>query len=241
MKKLLSNSPLTLFIHIPKCGGSSIINYLSRNIEFNNYTLLSQIPKNLRNKHLSFSHFHLDFIARLIKGFQLNPSTTFTFTLVRNPLSRFISLYNWAKSKNNMSFENIGSFLEYSIQHNSVTIKKLAINSLINQRITVPPFFNRFNVFDLSFSLPMYYYLKSSHLSNLQFVGKLEKIDETINMLNNRYKIETQKIPHDLKEDSLSKLSSFDRDIIKRSSTFKISFLNYYGQDFEIFNYEYKY
>lgn len=84
----------------------------------------------------------------------------------------------------------------------------------------------------------MNYWLNSDSLVNIQHIGKLEEIDATFKMLQNRYKFSDDTFPHINKSNSYEKLSNKNRAILN-SSTFQINFINYYRDDFNIFNYEY--
>lgn len=101
-----------LFIHIPKTGGTSVEVFFEK---LGCNTFLS--PKEYRSfrKHLKIApaHYDINFISEI---FDLN--SIYSFTIVRNPLDRIFSIYNWVKDKSTntddfkkMSFDN---FIDYS-------------------------------------------------------------------------------------------------------------------------------
>ncbi len=78
-----------LFLHIPKCGGSSITSAFERM----GYTVLLQMSGLPIQKTLTASPQHLT-ITQIKPLLQLNEIQE-VFTVVRNPYSRLISEYNW--------------------------------------------------------------------------------------------------------------------------------------------------
>jgi hypothetical protein len=80
----------TLFIHIPKTGGSAVENYLSRsyNIPLNNLALYL-FDKTF--SHVSLQHQTLSTILESRSRFNIELYNLMIFTVVRNPYTRLIS------------------------------------------------------------------------------------------------------------------------------------------------------
>jgi len=83
-----NNTTNTLFIHIPKTGGSSIENYLSKfyNITLNKNSLISRNQESFERCSLQ----HLD-LSTIMNHFKIDTNNLFIFTVVRNPYDRFMS------------------------------------------------------------------------------------------------------------------------------------------------------
>lgn len=90
-----------LFIHIPKTGGTSMTLALEARARADDI-FVADTPKAQRRKHRLEG---LEAPGRLWKHARLSdldgmsalPDPVFIFTLVRNPWSRMVSLYNWAQ------------------------------------------------------------------------------------------------------------------------------------------------
>jgi len=83
-----------IFIHIPKCAGSSIASALFHKIKYPNfrgYTKMSQADQKKYKTNLVLKHNTLT--SHIIKNFD----AYYKFTIVRNPYDRFISSYFWKK------------------------------------------------------------------------------------------------------------------------------------------------
>lgn len=92
---------MKIFIHIPKCGGTSIKDCF--NIEtVRDSRKANNLINNPSNRIVSFGH--LDLKKYFIKKF-------FTFTFMRNPYERVISLYNYWFDKHD--FIKKESFTEF--------------------------------------------------------------------------------------------------------------------------------
>lgn len=94
-----------IFIHIPKCGGTSIENALGydykNNIGFN----FEKKYQNITNIHPK--HFKLDDYDRITKI-----DDYFTFTIIRNPWERMVSNYNFDITSNDVSIHGKNTYNE---------------------------------------------------------------------------------------------------------------------------------
>jgi len=90
-------SQKTLFMHIPKTAGSSFRCFMSRFIKTTYTTGIDQDPNSLHDAPFVTGHF----------GFAFIKSATFThsFTILRDPIERIISLYRF--SRGNLSGKHI--------------------------------------------------------------------------------------------------------------------------------------
>ena len=82
-----NNRASVLFVHIPKCGGGSIEQYL-RQSNFKQYLYQARPAGFLR---CSAQHMHMDLLEQFI---DLNYFDAI-FSVVRNPVARIISEYKW--------------------------------------------------------------------------------------------------------------------------------------------------
>ena len=145
------NNKLILFIHIPKCGGTTIEKFLNRK-QKNEEILLDHSIPNLEKLwgHHNYNHLqHLTF-SQIFNDYQLShknqiKNVDFIFTIVRNPIDRIISEANWQINNNyfqyNFSWENIiNGFIDNSP-------KKFC--HYLNQKEFINKYENHINVYSL--------------------------------------------------------------------------------------------
>jgi hypothetical protein len=73
---MISFNKKLIFIHIPKCGGTSMEKFILDNID---------------DKSIETKHFNID----MYKSTYQNINSYFKFCIIRNPYDRFLSLYNY--------------------------------------------------------------------------------------------------------------------------------------------------
>ena len=111
------NNKLILFIHIPKCGGTTIEKILNRK-QKNEEILLDHSITNLEKLWGQHNYNHLQHLtfSQIFNDYQLShknqiKNIDFIFTIVRNPIDRIISEANWQINNEyfqyNFSWENI--------------------------------------------------------------------------------------------------------------------------------------
>lgn len=98
------------FIHIPKCGGTTIETMFEQ-LKFNAFLT----PRDYRSvrKYLKIPPAHYD-ISLVEKIFHLDK--IYSFAMVRNPYDRILSDYKWAKAKtNNIQFFQKMTFEDFCV------------------------------------------------------------------------------------------------------------------------------
>ena len=229
---MISIEHKTIFVHIPKVAGQSIETLFLEDLDLTWDTRESLLLRKKKpNENAPDRLAHLTASEYVDLGYV--DSTTyqdyFTFSFVRNPYARAISLYKY------LGYANIISF--------SVFIKKV-----ISEKVKKGDFFFK----------SQYDYLYSGEGKRLvDFVGKLENIKEDIEYILERSGIEGKKLPHVNKSKkgikrglgSLLKNRSLIKDLQikniffqskqeKMNQTQKEAIFKLYAKDFEYFNYE---
>ena len=229
---MISNKHKTIFIHIPKVAGQSIesifLEDLGLSWETRDALLLR---KKTRNENAPERLAHLTAKEYVELGYvkKATYQDYFTFSFVRNPYTRAISLYNY------LGYANIISF--------SVFVKKV-----LSEKVKQDHFFFK----------PQYDYIYGCEGKPLvDFVGKLENITEDIEYVFEKAGLKGKKLPHVNKSEkgikrglgSLLKNRSLFKDLQiknvflhkklkKLNLTQKEEIYKLYTKDFEFFNYE---
>jgi hypothetical protein len=113
---MISHKHKYIFIHIPKCGGTSVELALLKNegVDFKNYEKddLKFLPKISQQEYrIGYDYYGVTTQHRMID--QYNDSREkkyFTFTFVRNPWERYLSEYFYTKKINGTKYCNGDEF-----------------------------------------------------------------------------------------------------------------------------------
>ena len=215
---MISHKYKIIFIHIPKCAGSSIRDFYFDTPNLNwrkpNYELLyGWCPK--RQIHLQHATskelLELDLVTETVWN------EYFKFTFIRNPYDRAYSDYLWIQKDQKLK----GSFKDY-ISRSGAFEKTLRDNSVKEYR--GDHLLNQVDFFDLSGCFKM------------DFIGRFEYLNEDIIALNKKLNISKEFHNHAKKNTSRKPHYSYFYTYSKKrlvETYFKkdINRLNYHFQD----------
>jgi hypothetical protein len=210
--------PLSVFIHIPKCGGTSITSWLVNEpaVGMRKYYSIREIEENfdnINNSHVTFGHIHLGALLDRYPSITID-TNVFTFTVVRDPLRRFLSLYSYFVANNTIPKIGLKAFLEL------VTQQARGCGEM--------------TVFYLSQAMPQTYWLLGTGIANIQLVGKLDSLPLFVDALKARYAISSE--PSRL---NASKSVLEDSDLQDLASEeFQEKFYTFYHKDYDLLGYE---
>ena len=226
---MISHHKKLIFIHIPKCAGTSIekafdhfSNYEGRGGQ--DHRTIRMIEKPLLQKELFSSSENL---IEVLRGYKIglspsvNPKTKrtvtsnefneyFKFTIVRNPWSR---VYSWYKNilRDEIHLRNYGADKDMSLNE---FIKKYAGTSYPLRSQT--------------------YWLKNfKGKIDLDYIGRFEEIDETFNMLRKTLNMNDIIFPHEKRSENLDYRDAYDDESIDLVA-------NIYKDDIDAFNYTFE-
>lgn len=203
----IDNVNKTVFIHIPKNAGTSISSALG--IKKSDHYFASDYL------HIIGSQYH----------------SYFSFCFVRNPWSRFLSLYNYAKMDENLYHSVLNpSKARYGVHPDYIKLKNASIkdcaNMLMEGKLWNSNHYNHW--------LPQSnWILDGNGVSLIKFIGKVENMKNDFPTIANQIKIR-EKLP------TLNKSSDQTinyKDFID-GETKKI-IADYYAKDIELFGYSF--
>lgn len=149
----------TLFVHVPKCGGTSM-NQLLLRADFEIVMSLDQLKKLIVDgqsegpRSLSLDHLNTDILISLGLVSKFDLERIVSFSVVRNPYSRVLSSFDFHKKRGFISEKTL--FADY--------LKMLNRNWKTNVR----------NVFGLSHALPATYFLQPNQWKGPERILQLE-------------------------------------------------------------------
>lgn len=227
----ISHKKKIIFIHIPKCAGSSLLeNFYSKNkLGMHNFGCDNVFIKLLYFKYeltndiihkLSFLDYynsidkqhliaHLPLNLYVKKGFitKKQLSKYYSFTIIRNPYNRFLSMYKFLYHALNLSPKNFALYVE-----NIFYTKD----------------------FRYQFFQPQYKFICDNKDENKIIVDKIirfENLDKEYIKIIEKYKL--NQLNHLNKSDNIITFDDFYSDKFIKKIVYKL-----YKKDFEIFNYK---
>ena len=231
---IISDSHKFIFIHIPKCGGTSIRNVLRNFDTRNNYFWMHEYLPGATNQDfkqpIDKAHMTIPIFKRLYpKDFDLLKEYT-VFTFVRNPVKRIVSSF-WETRKN--LFE--------------VFDKN---QSDINERIKLQKIFNSYLsniVHGISFLNPSFLHATPQHMfivdekkTYTDVIIKLEEPNEGIKSLGVLLPEVANKISSQITNTKFNVSSTSKKDFLWDDvpTDLKRAFLKFYTNDFDLLNYK---
>lgn len=222
---MISHKHKCIFIHIPKCAGTSFEkvlghfdNYEERGRQDHRSVRMIQKPFSLFQAFSTFDNTK-DSVRRMREHFRTprNPNNSlkvnseqyesyFKFTVVRNPWHR---THSWYKN----------------VKRDPVHQKNYGIPGEIDFTSFVTKFAGK------GYLRPQTYWLKQFNGQiNLDHLGHFETLADTFELINNKFNLQETSLPHALE----GKGTSISQDLTDEASKFIAS---YYAEEIELFGY----
>lgn len=163
--------PLSLFIHVPRTGGTSVTNWI-REATGGNFRQILRIDqakrRDISGQHVSFGHIPLSRVQACLPELVVN-SDTFVYTVIRDPWTRFWSVRRWLL-RNNLVGRKDPKWLLEEASH-------------------LPLRDSPYNVVGVSQILPQTHWLLDQPLSDIHVIGRLENLEPFVEALQARFDI----------------------------------------------------
>ena len=170
----------TCYIHIPKTGGTTIEHIIRKNRQ-----------KKRGSEHLPIEKYK-DYYHYYI------------FSIVRNPYTRIISVYNYYKQGGNQSEHDI---------------------NLMNKDTSLCDFLIKYNSKKISHLRTQFSFLKNS--TNINYIGKFEKFEDEVKKICEILKIEVNKIPNKRNSKYINNIIITPKFINLVNKIYREDFINY--------------
>jgi len=227
---MISHKYGCIFIHIPKCAGTSIEHVLGhfeghtanrggqdhRSLRMIEMPLLTvHSVSSLENIHELYRRFKHQQVRKLLNQNNKISVTSeqykeyFKFTIVRNPWSR---AYSWYRN----------------VMHDEIHKAKLGIENDITYKAFLKKYIGK------GMLRPQTYWLKNfSGSVDLDFVGRFENLHEDVKEAFKRMGLQNLDLPHKIKGDSENFQDYYDQETINIVE-------NAYSEEINLFGYSFK-
>ena len=200
---MISHTHKCIFVHIPKCAGTSIENLLTPDVNW----WLRKI------NHRSEQHLTIGEMKQNDE-YKKHLSAYFKFSVIRNPWSRFLSAFVFAKKE---------------FRKTRCSFKKFCLNTQKNcpQKGSHKPYYRyiQTNQFD-------YLYDKENGKILVDFICRLENMQDDFNIVCDKIGISQQKLPHKNKSEHKHYTEYYDDET-------KSIVAEKYAKDIEYFGYKF--
>ena len=156
---MISHKHKFIFIHIPKCGGTSVESFLKKNAEALGYEKEDGLEYTMRKEGLA-------------KVINLYPQY-FTFTFVRNPFDRFVSIWKHSERGETNYYDKPNknlNFKEYAYLIKEANPNRLSKFDLYHSKKQIE--------FILDYNKNDFFGISRTTNKKCDFVGKLESLQK---------------------------------------------------------------
>ncbi len=211
-----------IFIHIPKTAGSSIQNSLTKNQKLiyegsDKFFDHIKIDKNKRfkNKEIYITDFKRHLPLDVIK-LSNHYTKKNIITFVRNPYSRAVSLY-------------------YECLRSEKYLKELNMNKETSYEV----FLDILNKKEYWFTMPMIDWIGENNLKKIDFIGKIETLNDDIKYLKQKFKLNLKLKFHNYNNSLGGKYSPVNYVSFYKNNDNAEKVKKIFSKDFDIFEYNF--
>lgn len=207
---MISEKYKFIFSHIPKCAGTSILDFF-----YEKDKTLITINKTAHTTFLDYK-----------KKFPIQFETYFKFCFVRNPFDRCISLYHYRKNRANiLASLNLQLPLHWpSLEE----INKYSFKDMVKKSLET----NNHNIQYLEVGCSDDWWLSDEIIRKVNFIGRFENLQNHFNVICDRIGMPHELLPHNNKSNHKHYSEYYD-DETKQIVADK------YKKDIEYFGYEF--
>jgi hypothetical protein len=210
----IDNNYQFLFVHVPKCAGTSIEKFFGYNYDGNKYF------EHKFEKIAHPKHFSLDSYSKIIPKHIMD--NLYKFAFIRNPFELMVSLYNYALHSDRVAWNGRYDY-EYkrgvSFDHYVRYVQKISQET---QR----------NVYDTN-AVSLKEWVESDNIE-LDFIGRFENLEHDFQIVMDELGIKDRKIPFENK----SKVKNVNYREYYTNTTKDIIY-NIFERDLKKYNYDF--
>lgn len=208
----------SIFIHIPKTGGRSLVTDLGFDQILSDFRTVK-----MAHKKLSFGHVYVGDILNVNKSFADVFENSFKFAIVRNPYERCVSLFFYIK------YTQLGK----KIKHDEFEKYKNEFKTFCKRLNSVTPI-GLYNVKNDSQANKQTSWVTYKGANFCDYIGKFEKYDESVKYIASKLKIKLPDKLSNIHENKTQKDFNY-MDFYDEQSAKHV--YSYYEVDFENFGY----
>ena len=219
---MISNNHRFVFIHIPKCAGTSIENAISSYCNAGGFGYNKQISGHIQ-------HANCEELCQLNLLSEHQCNEYFKFAFVRNPWDRCVSEYVWR-------IKQFGNFINGPINVNNGVRHPNYTKEWVRQNVTFKDFVKQnFPYQELSYHQHMksqLNYIYDSNGAEIDFIGRFENLEKDFLFICKKIFNKEIQLPHKFKTNRTSYKDYYDeetKEIVAKK----------YAKDIEYFNYEF--
>ncbi len=219
---MISNNHKFVFIHIPKCAGTSIENAIGSYCNSGGFGYSKQICGHIQ-------HANCEELCQLNLLTEKQCNEYFKFAFVRNPWDRCVSEYVWR-------IKQFGNFLNGPVNVNNGVKHPKFTKEWVRKNVTFEDFLTKnFPWQELSFiqhMKPQTDYIYDNQNKKIDFIGRFENLENDFSYVCKKIFNQNIKLPHKFKTKRSPYVDYYNNDTIDMVGDMYLEDIKYFKYKF---------